>query len=329
MAYTEKVNNIRQAQPYLTKTFFEEGGSDVYPTIYEHLEGCLSEAGFKDYGSSRHAWFCEKDECLMVWLIGVEEKTHIGLRVACRGKGKDIEIKLDQPIQDGLNLLLNTIRSVYFKTSSIDYEQTIQLYCFDRVNRGMRSELKDSIEIEAKTAIAKQDRKTQDELNNLFGENEIENKLRYLQEKTPTLTRQSEWKRDADGDVTRNVCDKTLSPLGKEIFEDCKFDDLLLRNFVLSVLLECGAKKIPCTTGGLHPHPTFLFEKDGNTLYVRFYPVCINVSLDEDPFGEGHSEYDFPKDGFTTLNCIHHTWEVEYGENTSPFSNYKYRHPLI
>ena len=43
----------------------------------------------------------------------------------------------------------------------------------------------------------------------------------------------------------------------------------------------------------------------------------INVSLDEDPFGEGHNEFDFPKDRFTTLDCILHTWEVEYGENTT------------
>lgn len=340
MAYTEKVNNIRRAKCHLVQTFhevfeeFEElWEKNPHETATGIINEVLKESGFDQWDCeylNKDVWVSGADQCLMVWINTQNHKTHIDVTIACRGSAKNLKLDTHKPQWKVIDLLLSTIRSSYFKTKRIDFEQLLEIYSLDRLE-GIKKDLKDQVDRKARDAINQQSQEVKDELNNLFHEDELEKKLIHIQAKTPTLTTYYEWEMSKNG-PTKRMRSKQLSELGKGIYEKCKEDRLLMLNFLGSVMMECGAKRVRCTRRftptDSDRSPTFLFEKDEKTLYVRFFPVCINLSPRENSFDD-EDEIDLPENNpkFDILSSIESHWEHLYGENKTPYTNWTLENP--
>jgi hypothetical protein len=341
MAYTEKVNNIRRAKSHLVQTFheiFDEFDElwekKPHETAAEIINEVLKESGFDQWDCEyigKAVWISGADQCLMVWINTKNYQTHIDVKIACRGSAKNLKLDTHKPLWEMIDLLLSTIRSSYFKTKRIDFEQLLEIYSLERLE-SIKEDLKDQVDRKAREVINQQSQEVKDELYDLFTDVELEKKLKHLQNKIPTLTTYYEWEMEQNR-PTKRMRSKQLSDLGKRIYKECLEDRLLMINFLGSVMMECGAKRVRCTRR-LTPNepdrsPTFLFEKDGKTLYVRFFPVCINLSPRENSFDD-EDEIDLPEnnpDNFNILSSIESHWEHLYGENKTPYTNWTIENP--
>ena len=197
MAYTEKVNNIRRAKSHLVQTFheiFDEFDElwekKPHETAAEIINEVLKESGFDQWDCEyigKAVWISGADQCLMVWINTKNYQTHIDVKIACRGSAKNLKLDTHKPLWEMIDLLLSTIRSSYFKTKRIDFEQLLEIYSLERLE-SIKEDLKDQVDRKAREVINQQSQEVKDELYDLFTDVELEKKLKHLQNKIPTLT---------------------------------------------------------------------------------------------------------------------------------------------